>query len=309
MSEFIQNWLISIPIFATPILLASIGLILTARAGVLNLGAEGIMAVAAMVGVMCLLLGIPLWAAFVLALASGCALSVVFAIAVVAFRTNQVLTGLLLGALGLGISGVAGHAITFQPITGFQKLRFGALTDVPWIGPIVFRQDFIVYLAAASVLAVWWFLYRTQTGLRLRAVGEDPHVADASGTNVSLYRFAAILVGGIFCAAGGAYLSMAAGEVWVEHMVGGRGWVAVALAIFARWRPFPAVGGAILFGGSEALIPRVQAAGIEFPSYVLLMLPYLITLLVLILPYLLFRHWKDEAPEGLLGNFVREDRH
>lgn len=309
MSEFILNWLVSIPIFATPILLASLGLILTARAGVLNLGAEGVMAVAAMVGVMCLLQGFSLWAAFLLALVSGAALCLVFAVAVVAFRTNQVLTGLLLGALGLGISGVVGHAITFQPVQGFQKLQFSALSDLPWIGPIVFRQDFVVYLAAVSVVAIWWFLYRTKTGLRLRAVGEDPHVADASGINVSLYRFAAILSGGAFCAAGGAYLSMAAGQVWVEHMVGGRGWVAVALAIFARWRPFPAVGGAILFGGSEALIPRVQAAGIEFPSYVLLMLPYLITLLVLILPYLLFRHWKDEAPEGLLGNFVREDRH
>ncbi len=309
MSDFIQNWLISIPIFATPILLASIGLILTARAGVLNLGAEGVMAVAAMTGVMCLLKGLPLWAAYLLALASGGLLCVVFAIAVVAFRTNQVLTGLLLGALGLGISGVVGHSITFQPIQGFQKLRFGPLSELPWIGPIVFRQDFVVYLTVASVVAVWWFLYRAKTGLRLRAVGEDPYVADISGTNVSFYRFAAILIGGAFCAAGGAYLSMAAGEVWVEHMVGGRGWVAVALAIFARWRPFPAVGGAILFGGSEALIPRVQAAGIEFPSYVLLMLPYLVTLLVLIVPYLVIRGWKDEAPEGLLANFVREDRH
>lgn len=309
MNSFLENWLASIPVFATPILFASIGLILTARAGVLNLGAEGVMAVAAMAGVMGLLHGWPLWAAFLLALAAGALLCVVFAIAVVVFRTNQVLTGLLLGALGLGLSGVVGHAITFQPVVGFQKLSLGTLSDIPWIGPILLHQDLLVYISAVSVVAVWWFLYHTQTGLKLRAVGEDPHVADACGSSVPAYRFAAIILGGMFCAAGGAYLSMAAGQVWVEHMVGGRGWVAVALAIFARWRPFPAVAGAILFGGSEALIPRVQAAGINFPSYVLLMLPYLVTLAVLILPYLLFKDWKDEAPEGLLKNFVREDRH
>lgn len=308
MQDFVLNWLASIPVFATPILLASLGLIITARAGILNLGAEGIMAVAAMAGVVAVLSGYPLGAGMAVAILSGMAVSLVFGISTVYFKTDQVLTGLLLVALGIGVSGVVGHRFTHQPIPGFDPIDFGTLSDIPIIGRVVFGHDLLVYLAAALVVCTWWCIHRTKIGLRLRAVGEDPYAADTSGTDVARYRLAAVLIGGAFCAAGGAYLSLAAGEVWVEHMVGGRGWVAIALAIFARWRPFPALGGAVIFAGAEAIVPRIQAAGIDFPVYVLLMLPYLLTLAVLILPYLLFKDWKDEAPAGLMRNYIREDR-
>lgn len=308
MQEFLLNWISSIPVFGTPILLATLGLIVTARAGILNLGVEGIMAVAAMAGVAAALSGVPLFLALLVAVLSGVLVSLVFGIATIYFKTNQVLTGLLLVALGLGISGVVGHRHTHQPVSGFDALDFGQLSDIPIIGQIIFGHDLLVYITAILIFAVWWGVHKTRIGLRLRAVGEDPYTADTSGVHVSLYRLSAVLIGGALCALGGAYLSMAAGEVWVEHMVGGRGWVAIALAIFARWRPFPALGGAVIFAGSEALIPRVQAAGIDFPAYILLMLPYLLTLAVLILPYLLFKNWKDEAPAGLMQNYVREDR-
>lgn len=308
MQDFILNWLVSIPVFATPILLTSLGLIITVRAGILNLGAEGIMAVAAMAGVVVVLSGFPLGIGLAAAVLSGMAVSLVFGISTIYFKTDQVLTGLLLVALGTGVSGVVGHRFTHQPIPGFDPIDFGLLSDIPIIGRLVFGHDLLVYLAAALVVCTWWGIHRTKIGLRLRAVGEDPYTADTSGTDVARYRLVAVLIGGAFCAAGGAYLSLAAGEVWVEHMVGGRGWVAVALAIFARWRPFPALGGAVIFAGAEAIVPRIQAAGIDFPVYVLLMLPYLLTLAVLILPYLLFKDWKDEAPAGLMRNYIREDR-
>ena len=308
MQDFILNWLVSIPVFATPILLTSLGLIITVRAGILNLGAEGIMAVAAMAGVVVVLSGYPLGIGLAAAVISGMAVSLVFGISTIYFKTDQVLTGLLLVALGTGVSGVVGHRFTHQPIPGFDPIDFGLLSDIPIIGRLVFGHDLLVYLAATLVVCTWWGIHRTKIGLRLRAVGEDPYTADTSGTDVARYRLAAVLIGGAFCAAGGAYLSLAAGEVWVEHMVGGRGWVAVALAIFARWRPFPALGGAVIFAGAEAIVPRIQAAGIDFPVYVLLMLPYLLTLAVLILPYLLFKDWKDEAPAGLMRNYIREDR-
>lgn len=309
MNDFLLNWLVSIPVYATPILLASLGLIVTARSGILNLGAEGIMAVAAMAGAVSVLSGLPLWMSLFVAVLAGTLLSLIFGIATIYFKTNQVLTGLLLVALGLGVSGVVGQRYTHKPLPGFDPIDFGPLSDIPVIGRLVFGQDLLVYFATALVVAVWWGVHKTRLGLRLRAVGEDPYTADTSGINVSRYRLAAVLIGGALCALGGAYLSMAAGQVWVEHMVGGRGWVAIALAIFARWRPFPALAGSIIFAGSEALIPRVQASGIEFPAYVLLMMPYLLTLAVLILPYLIFKNWKDEAPAGLMKNYVREDRH
>lgn len=309
MQDFLLNWLTSIPVYATPILLASLGLIVTARSGVLNLGAEGIMAVAAMTGALAVLSGVPLWPALLGAVLAGTLISLVFGVATIFFKTDQVLTGLLIAALGLGVSGVVGQRYTHKPLPGFVRIDLGPLSDVPAIGRLIFGQDVLVYLAAALVVLVWWGIHKTTFGLRLRAVGEDPYTADTSGINVSRYRLAAVLIGGALCALGGAYLSMAAGQVWVEHMVGGRGWVAIALAIFARWRPFPALGGSIIFGGGEALIPRVQAAGIDFPAYVLLMMPYLLTLAVLIFPYLMFKNWKDEAPAGLMKNYVREDRH
>ena len=309
MSEFIFNWLVNVPVYATPLLLACLGLIVTARAGILNLGAEGMMAVGAFSGIMVVLSGGSLWLAVLVAILAGIMLSAIFGVATVFFRTDQVLTGLITVAMGLGISGVMGHSFTHRPIKGFEGVSMGWLSDIPWVGKIIFGQDLLVYAACVIVFVVWWGVHRSPVGLRLRAVGEAPSTADSSGVNVMRYRFSAVLIGGMLCGLAGGYLSLAAGQIWVEHMVAGRGWIAVALAIFARWRPIPAIFGALIFGGTEAIIPRIQALGGDTPVYFLLMLPYLLTLAVLIIPFIFVKGWKDEAPAGLLENFVREERH
>ena len=308
MSDFIFNWLVNVPVYSAPLLLACLGVIVTARAGILNLGAEGMMAVGAFSGVMVVLNGGSLLLAVAAAVLAGVLLSLVFGIATVYFRTDQVLTGLIIVAMGLGISGVMGHSFTHRPIQGFDGIYMGWLSEIPWIGQIIFSQDLLVYATVVIVFIVWWGVHRTTAGLRLRAVGEAPFTADASGINVLTYRFSAVLIGGMLSGLAGGYLSLAAGQVWVEHMIAGRGWIAIALAIFARWRPFAAILGALIFGGTEAIIPRVQALGGDTPVYLLLMLPYLLTLAVLIIPSIFVKGWKDKAPAGLLQNFIREER-
>jgi general nucleoside transport system permease protein len=308
MADFILNWLVSCPVFATPLLLACLGLIVTARAGVLNLGAEGMMAISGFFGIMTVLNGGTLFWAVIIAVLMGALLSLVFGIATVVFKTDQVLTGLIIASLGLGISGVVGKDFAHRPIQGFDGVHLSVLTDIPWIGPIIFGQDILVYITAITVVLVWRGIHFSTIGLRLRAVGEDPPTADSAGVNVIYYRLGAVVVGGSLCGLSGAYLTLAAGQVWVEHMVAGRGWIAIALAIFARWRPFPAVLGALIFGGTEAIIPRIQTLGGNMPVYFLMMLPYLLTLAVLILPYVLIKGWRDEAPSGLMQIFLREER-
>jgi simple sugar transport system permease protein len=239
---------------------------------------------------------------------AGILLALVLGIAVVVFRTDQVLTGLIVFAMGLGLTGAIGRPFAHKPIAGYEKLDMGALTEIPWLGPLLFGQDMLVYLTAILVIVLWYGIYRTQIGLRLRAVGEDPATADAAGVNVAVYRLGAILAGGALCGLSGGYLALASGQIWVEGMTAGRGWIAVALAIFARWRPGRAVVGAIIFGGTEAIIPRVQATGADIPAYFLLMLPYLLTLVVLIVPAIMIRGREDDAPSALMTNYVREDR-
>ena len=308
MSEFILNWLINTPVFAVPLLLASLGLIVTARAGILNLGVEGLMASSALFGVIVMQNGGTLIFAVFAAIAIGALLSLVFGAATILFKTDQVLTGLIIAAMGLGISGVLGRKYAHRPISGFDGIEAGFLSDIPWVGPILFGQDLLVYITAVIVLVVWWVIHRSMLGLRLRAVGEDPATADASGVSVIAYRMGAVITGGGLCGLAGGYLSLAAGQVWVEHMVAGRGWIAIVLAIFARWKPFPAVAGALIFGGTEAIIPRIQALGGNTPVYFLQMLPYLLTLAVLIVPYVVIKGWKDESPSGLMQNYLREER-
>ncbi len=309
MDTFILNWLISVPLFAAPLLIACLGVIVTARAGVLNLGVEGIMALSAAAGVVSVLQGGSLWWALAVAVLCGMLLSAVFGIATVVFKTDQVLSGLIIVAMGEGLSGVLGRGFTHRPITGFESVDFGFLHDLPWVGPIVFGQDILVYVTVLLVALTGYGVHKTFTGLRLRAVGENPSTADTAGVNVTIYRLGAVIIGGALCGFAGAYLSLSAGQVWVEHMVAGRGWIAIALAIFARWMPWRAVVGALIFGGTEAIIPRIQATGADVPVYFLMMLPYLLTLAVLIIPAITSRGSQDDTPAALLTNYLREDRH
>ena len=306
--EFLINWMAATPGYAAPLLLASLGLIINERAGVLNLGAEGMMACGALAGaIVSLSSGWP-GLGIVAAMFAGGLMAALFALVTVYLRANQVVTGLVIVALGAGVTGVLGRDYVSQTLPGFSALDWAGLSEIYFVGPILFHQNLLTYLALISVAIVWYFLFRTAYGLRLRAVGEDPATADACGYNVLLIRFFAIVAGGVFCGAAGGYLTLASSYIWVEGMIAGRGWIAIGLVIFARWRPKLALVGAVLFGAIEALIPRVQATGADVPIYALMMLPYLATLGVLVIAGLSSRRGSDEP--GSLGTpYNRQDRH
>lgn len=291
--DFVLNWIAATPGHATPLLLASLGLILNERAGVLNLGSEGMMLTGALAGAMVgLATGSP-WLGLLAALGGGAALAVIFAVAVVVFRTEQVVTGLIMVALGAGLTGVVGRETTNLTLPGLPPLFLG--------------QNAAIILSCLLTVALALWLARSRAGLRLCAVGEDPAAADAMGINVQRQRLLATIAGGALCGLGGGYLALIASQVWVEGMVQGRGWIAVGLVIFARWRPMLALVGALLFGAIEAIIPRMQAIGGDVPVYLMTMLPYLATLGVLVVAGL--RRRRDDEPAALGRIYLRQDRH
>ena len=296
MVEFIVNWIAFTPVFAVPLMLASIGLIINERAGVMNLGAEGIMLMGAFAGVAVYIESGNVLALGTLgAIAAGLAVSALFAFMVVTMRLNQV------------VAGIIGNPWTERAVEGFTKVDMGVLSTVPVLGKILFSQDLMVYASVPIIYFVWRFLHRSIPGMKLRAVGENPQAADAAGVSIDLMRFGAVVTGGALVGLAGGYLALAASKIWVEDMTHGRGWIAVALVIFARWRPGRAVLGALLFGGIEALIPRIQAVGLAVPQYLLLMMPYLVTLAVLTYVGLVSRTGSG-APGALGLPYVREDR-
>jgi general nucleoside transport system permease protein len=309
MTDFLVNWISSIPGLALPYALASIGLIIGERAGVLSLGAEGLMLVGALVGVGTVLTTNDPTLGLLTAMLAASLVSVLFAGLVVFLRVNQVIAGLSLVFFCQGLTNLVGTMLDWsnRTIPGLGPLPLGSLETLSVIGPVLFRHDALVYLLVPICLLVQWMLTRTTFGLRLRAVGENPDAADSAGINVSLYRFLAVVGGSALIGLAGAYLSVVSARIWVAGMTGGRGWIAVALVIFARWNPGRALLGAVLFGGIEALIPQIAAAGIRLPQYYLLMTPYLATLAVMVWQGLKNRTGSDE-PDGLGKPFVREER-
>lgn len=308
MIEFITAWLASLPGFMTPLLLASIGLILCERAGVLNLGVEGVMALGAMTGAVVALAGYGPWAAMAAGALIGVAISIPFAIAVIVFRAPQIPAGLALVAIGLGTSAALGRDAAHKPFAGMEPgLLPDMLVNLPIIGRMLFEQDGVVGLALILAGVSSWVLYRTRHGLRLRAVGEDPATADAAGVNVQVYQIAAVAAGSLFIGLAGAYLSVGGSHIWTDGMVAGRGWISLALVVFAQWSPVRAIFGAALFGGAEALIPRLQTLGLEVPVYFLSMTPYVLTIGILIL--ISMRGRASQAAPGFLGRpYIRQDR-
>ncbi|MAC81424.1 MAG: branched-chain amino acid ABC transporter permease [Rhodobacteraceae bacterium] len=308
MTMALTAWLGAMPGFMTPLLLAALGLLLCERAGILNLGVEGVMALGAMVGAAASLAGWGPWAAMGAGALAGLAISLPFMAAVVVFRAPQIPAGLALAAIALGASAALGREASHKPFPGLDNLDwFDELDHLPVVGRMLFRQDGMVYvsLILAVLIALW--LMRTRKGLRLRAVGEDPATADASGVDVQLYQLGAVGVASLLIGAAGAYLSVGGSNIWTEGMVAGRGWIALALVVFAQWSPIRAIAGAALFGGAEALIPRLQAMGVEVPVYLLSMLPYALTIAVLVL--MAFSRRARQAEPGFLGRaYIRQDR-
>lgn len=267
---------------ATPLLLAATGELVVEKSGVLNLGVEGMMVMGAVAGfAVTISTGSPLLGIIGGAVA-GMLVSLIFAFVTLTLVANQVASGLALTLFGLGLSGLMGESFVGQPGIKLQSLDIPGLTNLPFVGKILFGQDILVYLSFAAVFAVSWFLNRTRAGLILRAVGDNHSSAHALGYSVIGVRYLAVIFGGAMAGLGGAYLSVAYTPLWVENMTAGRGWIALALVVFASWIPWRAAIGAYLFGAVTVLQFHAQALGVGFPSQFLAMLPYLATVIVLV---------------------------
>jgi simple sugar transport system permease protein len=281
----------------TPILYATLGEIVTERSGIVNLGVEGIMGVGALAGFL-----VSLWtgsaiAGFLAGGLFGALMAGVHGLICLGFQGNQVVSGLALTILGTGLANYLGTPHVGMSAAGFDTWSVPLLSKIPLVGPMLFNHDPLVYLSFILPLLLWVYLRYTRWGLGLCAVGEYPDAAMAAGLRVIGYRWAGVLLGGCLIGWGGAYLSLAYTHSWTNGLTSGRGWIAVALVIFAFWQPWRALLGAYLFGGVMAFQFRLQAMGTHIPSSLLLMLPYLLTVAVLV-----FSSWKgrgNEAPNAL----------
>ncbi|OYX80006.1 MAG: ABC transporter permease, partial [Bradyrhizobium sp. 35-63-5] len=275
--------LISVIAASTPLLLAAAGELVVERSGVLNLGVEGMMIMGAACGFAgCWLTGSTFLGALC-GIAAGAALSLVFAMLTLGLAVNQVAAGLALTILGTGLSGLIGAGFVGQRIVPAPHLDIPFITTLPVVGKLFFGQDGFVYFSVLLVAAIWWFLYRTRAGLILRAVGDNHTSAHALGYPVLKIRLLAVLFGGGCAGLAGAYLPLAYTPFFIPGMTAGRGWIALALVVFSSWRPGRLVGGAYLFGAVTILQLHAQALGLGIPSQLMTSLPYLATVVVLVL--------------------------
>ncbi len=267
----------------TVLALAGLGLLLNEKSGVLNLGAEGMMLCAAIAGFATVVHTGSDWLGFVAGMGAGMVMAALFGWLVIWLGTNPYATGLALSLFGAGFSSFVGVSYVQAKLPERVPWVVPGLSDIPFVGEALFRQHPMVYLAMALTLSMAVWLQSTRSGLVLRAVGESPQSAHALGYPVRLIRFAAVLGGGALCGLAGAYLSVIYTPLWVEGMVAGKGWIALALTTFATWRPVRVLLGAYLFGGVTMLQFHLQSQGVQIPSHFLDMLPYLATILVLVL--------------------------
>jgi len=267
----------------TVLAIASLGLLINEKAGIVNLGAEGLMLCAAIAGFAVTVQTGSSWLGFAGGMVTGAFLAAVFGVLVIWLNTNQYATGLALSLFGVGFSAFAGINYVQAKLPESVQYKLPFLGDLPLVGPALFRHHPIVYFAVALTFALIWFLYRTRSGLVLRSVGESPESAHALGYPVRRIRFLAVLAGGALCGLAGAYLSVVYTGLWVENMVAGKGWIALALTTFATWRPARVLLGAYLFGGVTMLGFHLQSVGVDIPSQFLNMMPYLATIVVLAL--------------------------
>lgn len=299
---------------AIPIFLAALGEIVTERGGVLNLGLEGIMLVGALAGFMAAYyaeqrfgagwLFAP-WFGLLAGIVAGMVMGLILSILTISLHTDQVVTSIMLVILGQGVTTFV-YQQQFSSLTArvttLDTLAIPGLSDLPVVGELFFAHDLITYCSLAILVATWLFLQRTTWGLKIRAVGEHPAAAETSGVNVNWVRYGAVLIGAGFAGLGGAVLTVAQLGIFNEGITAGRGWIAVALVIFARWRPDIAMVGALLFGLATALQYRIQALNLEaIPYELLLMLPYLLTILVL-----MWNKGQMAAPAALGKPYIKE---
>ena len=292
----------------TPILFACVGEIFAERSGNLNLGVEGMMLIGAIAGFFATFVTKSPLVGVIVAAALGALISLVHAYVTITLRADQIVSGLTLTLFGTGLSGFFGQPMIGRVAPGVNKWPLPGLSEIPWLGPILFQQDALVYFSYIIVPAAWWVLFRTHLGLSIRSVGESPDCADSLGVRVNSIRYGCVMVGGAFAGIGGAYLSLAYTTMWIEHMTAGRGWIAIALVIFAGWNPLRAFLGAYVFGGADALQLRIQAAGSAVPAHFLMMLPYILTIGILIVATRESVRRRLGAPAALGIPYAREER-
>ncbi|MCB2053795.1 MAG: ABC transporter permease [Geminicoccaceae bacterium] len=295
----IVDILVTVIAAATPLLFAATGELVAERAGVLNLGVEGMMIVGAVAAFAVTLTTGSATLGIAAAALAGLVLALAFGVLTLTLLSNQVATGLALTIFGLGLSSLAGANFVGRPVAKLPELDIAGLSDLPVLGPLLFGHDVLVYLAVAATFGVAWFLKYARAGMILRAVGENADSAHAIGYDVIRVRYMAVLFGGAMAGLGGAFLSLSYTPMWIEGMTAGRGWIALALVVFASWRPLRVLAGAYLFGGVTILQLYAQGAGgIGIPTQFLSMLPYLATILVLTL-IAAGRGRRLDAPAGL----------
>lgn len=308
-SNFIVQVLAATLSTCAPIMYASLGEILSERAGVLNLGLEGVMLIGAVTGFVTGSLTHSLTLATLVALGSGALIGLLFAVLTVSLRANQIVCGLAIVTVGTGLSGVLGRTVSGMAASvSYTKIAIPVLSKIPYIGPIVFNQNLLIYGLFVLVPVLHVFIFKTRPGLKLRALGENPAALDAAGIRVFMLRYIYVIIGCALVSLGGAYITLAYTPSWIIGITAGKGWIAAALVIFASWKPVNAALGAILFGGIEVFGTRLQTMGVNVPSFFVNMLPYVCTVIVLILSTGNFRNNKSLAPAALGQPYDREAR-
>ena len=288
----------------TPLLYATVAELIGERAGIVNLGLEGVMLMGAVTGFVTMVHTGSVGLAILVGALAGALFNMVFAFLVITRRANQLASGLALMFCGVGLSALIGGPYIGSQIAGLREIRIPLLVDVPLVGPILFQQDVLVYAAVPVVVLAWWALFFTRWGLTLRAVGENPTAAFAAGKNPHALQYQALFIAGLLGGIAGAHLSLGPAKTWAEWMTAGRGFIAVALVIFSKWQPLRTIAGALLFGGAISLELHLQVLGVPVSPFLLDMLPYLLSLAVLAV----WSGARRSAAPGSLGRvFQRTD--
>ncbi len=304
------SFLVAVVIAGTPLLFATLGELITERAGNLNLGVEGMMLIGAVAGFGAGFITKNPIMAIIGAVIAGALAALIYGFLTITLRANQVVSGLALTIFGTGLSSYLGTNFIGQKmpenvIAFYDPIQIPLLSKIPVIGQVFFVQDIFVYFGYIMAIVLGIYLFHTKTGLNLRAVGENPSAADASGININLYKYVHILIGGALCGLGGAYLAVVEVPQWQENITAGRGWIAIALVIFCKWNPYKATIGAYLFGGLSIIGFRLQHLNIS--QNLLDMLPYLITIIVLVISSMK-KSKENSPPKGLSVPYFREER-
>ena len=308
--EFFIQVLVAAVGMGTPLLFATLGGVISERAGVINLGMEGLMLVGALVAFVVMLnTGSYLYAVIAATTASGL-VSMLHGFVCLMLRANQIASGLALTFFGTGLSGLFGDKLTGETVEPLTRIPIPFLNSIPVLGPMLFNQDLLVYFSYLCVILSWLLLFKTRLGLNIRSMGEAPEVCDSLGLSVISYRFFSVVGGGMLIGIGGAYFPLALTPFWVDGITAGRGWIAVALVIFAFWHPVKALAGAYLFGIALAMELRLQILGLEISPYFLKMLPYILTILVLTLVTIRYKRLGVQVMPAALGEvFFRGEKH